>query len=127
MKLSRSQRSLFAWLLYFSILFNVPTCGLLHGQMSGMQLSGVGIVFCSLGYGSSVDLSADDGSSTKSSMMAFKCPVCGSVTVSIALLFALAWLLTLRRDRPQPQRQQVPRLYPRYAWPPANPRASPLF
>jgi len=127
MTISRSQRSLFAWLLYFSILFNVPTCGLLHGQMSGMQLSGVGIVFCSLGYGSSLDLAEQDGSATTTSMMAFKCPACGSVTISIALLFALAWLLTLRRDRPKPLRQQAQRLYPRYAWPPANPRASPLF
>ncbi|ROZ84542.1 DUF2946 domain-containing protein [Pseudomonas neustonica] len=126
MILTPSQRSLFAWLLYFSILFNVPTCGLLHGQTAGMQLSGVGIVFCSLGYGSSVDLSADDGSSA-TNLMAFKCPVCGSITLSIALLFALAWLLTIRRDQPPALRRLVPRGYPRYAWPPANPRASPLF
>ncbi|SDS55103.1 Protein of unknown function [Halopseudomonas sabulinigri] len=124
---SRSQRSLFAWLLYFSILFNVPTCGLLHGQMAGMQLSGVGIVFCSLGYGGSVDLSADDGAIASSNMMAFKCPVCGAISISIGMLFALAWLLMLRRDRPTPLRQAAQRLYPRYAWPPANPRASPLF
>jgi len=127
MTLTPSQRALFAWLLYFSILFNVPTCGLLHGQVTGMQLSGVGIVFCSLGYGSGVDLSAEDGASATSNMMAFKCPVCGAISISIGMLFALAWLLTLRRDRPTALRQAAQRLYPRYAWPPANPRASPLF
>ena len=126
MTLSPTQRSLFAWLLYFSILFNVPTCGLMHGQMVGMQLSGVGIVFCSLDYGNDVELAADDGSSA-SNMMAFKCPVCGSITLSIALLFALAWLLTIRRDQPSTLRRSVPRWYPRYVWPPANPRASPAF
>jgi hypothetical protein len=126
MTLTPAQRPFVAWLLYFSILFNVPTCGLLHGQMMGMQLSGVGIVFCSLGYGSSVDVSADDGATATSNMMAFKCPVCGTVSLSIGLLFALAWLLSLRRDRPSPLRQSAQGLYPRYAWPPANPRASPL-
>lgn len=119
-------RSLFTWLLYVSILLNVPTCGLLHGQMLGMQLSGAGVVFCSLGS-ASIDLAAEDGAADAAAMMSFSCPVCGGVNLAIGLLFAMFWLRLLRRPRLPMVRSAFRRVSPRYAWPPANPRASPLF
>ena len=36
MKLTRSDRSLIAWTLYFCVLFNVFACGLAHGQTMGL-------------------------------------------------------------------------------------------
>ncbi|OWL85680.1 DUF2946 family protein [Halopseudomonas aestusnigri] len=119
-------RSLFTWLLYISILLNVPTCGLLHGQMLGMQLSGVGVVFCSIGN-ASIDLAAEDGAADAAAMMSFSCPVCGSVNLAIGLLFVLLWLRFLPRPRLPMVRSALRRVSPRCVWPPANPRASPLF
>ncbi len=123
MTLSPARRSLTAWLLYASLLLNVPTCGLAHGQMLGLDLSGAGIVFCSMGSGM-INLGDEDASG--SGMLAVKCPVC-AVVLGMGLLFALAWLSLLRR----PQRLRPPLTcyipHPRYLWPSANPRASPAF
>jgi len=47
MKITRGDRSLIAWTLYFCVLFNVFACGLAHGQTMGLALNGVGGQFCS--------------------------------------------------------------------------------
>ncbi|WP_425055928.1 DUF2946 family protein [Pseudomonas abyssi] len=123
MTLSPTRRSFTAWLLYASLLLNVPTCGLAHGQLLGLDLSGAGIVFCSMSSGM-ISLGDDDASGA--GMLAVKCPVC-AVVLGMGLLFALAWLGLLRRPqrlRP-PARSYLP--HPRYLWPSANPRASPAF
>lgn len=125
MTLSPTRRSFTAWLLYASLLLNVPTCGLAHGQLLGLDLSGAGIVFCSMSSGM-ISLGGDDDDASGAGTLAVKCPVC-AVVLGMGLLFALAWLGLLRR----PQRQRPPaRSYPphpRYLWPSANPRASPAF
>jgi hypothetical protein len=55
----------------------------------------------------------------------FMCPLCSAVSLGIALLFCLGWML--RRQRPPrlggEQRSKAP---PRSCWPALNPRAPPL-
>lgn len=125
MKTSRQDRSLIAWMLYACVLFNLFACGLHHGQAMGLELSGLGGAFCatdSTGFA----LDGDLGGSTASAFSsALKCPVCGTVILGIAALFVLAWLLGVRDARPPvlESRRKAP---PRYLWPSANPRASPL-
>ncbi|PQZ93481.1 MULTISPECIES: DUF2946 domain-containing protein [Pseudomonas] len=125
MKLSLTNRSLVAWTLYFCVLFNVFACGLGHGQMSGFELNGVGGQFCSaLGSKSplkSTDLSEQPANGWTAS---FSCPICSAVTLSIAFLFCLTWLLRVGRN-PRPSRERRCKAPPRYSWPSANPRASP--
>ena len=48
MKPAPSTRTLTAWLLYASVLFSLFACGLHHGQMSGLELSGLDGGYCSL-------------------------------------------------------------------------------
>ena len=58
MKLARKDRSLTAWVLYFSILFSAFVCAISHGQMAGMQLSGLDGQYCSFegNFGAGADL-----------------------------------------------------------------------
>lgn len=125
MKLTRSDRSLIAWMLYFCVLFNVFACGLAHGQVTGLTLNGVAGQFCS-SQGSSAPASKTDVADLAASGWAgsFACPICSSVTLSIALLFCLGWLLRIGPVR-RPDREQRCKAPPRYSWPSANPRASP--
>jgi hypothetical protein len=125
MKLTLSDRSLVAWTLYFCVLFNVFACGLGHGQMSGLELNGVGGQFCSaLGSKSptqNTDLTDPSASGWAGSL---SCPICSAVTLSIAFLFCLTWLLRVGQ-MPRPSRELRCKAPPRYSWPSANPRASP--
>lgn len=41
-----SHRPHIAWTLYFCVLFNVFVCGLGHGQMAALEITGVGGQFC---------------------------------------------------------------------------------
>lgn len=127
MKLTRSDRSLIAWTLYFCVLFNVFACGLAHGQMMGLELNGVGGQFCS-SLGSPAPASKTDLTDLTVSGWSgsFSCPICSAVTLSIALLFCLGWLLRIGQVR-RPDREQRCKAPPRYSWPSANPRASPLI
>ena len=45
---SHRLRPLIAWTLYACVLFNLLSCGIAHGQMSGLMLNGAGGAFCSL-------------------------------------------------------------------------------
>jgi hypothetical protein len=125
MKLSLSNRSLVAWTLYFCVLFNVFACGLGHGQMSGLELNGVGGQFCSA-LGSKSPTQSTDFTDQSASGWAgsLSCPICSAVTLSIAFLFCLIWLLRIGQ-KPQPSREPRCKAPPRYSWPSANPRASP--
>jgi hypothetical protein len=122
MKLTRHYRSLLAWTLYACVLFNALACSIGHAQMVGLQLSGISGMSCAVGDGASADYSDDAGSSSLSSP--FNCPLCASVTLSLALLFCLSWLLRPSRPQflPRPSERHPP---PRFTWPSANPRASP--
>ncbi|CAD5109797.1 DUF2946 domain-containing protein [Zestomonas carbonaria] len=123
--LSRRQ-PLTAWVLYFSVLFGVLACGLGHGQMLGLQLNGIGGAFCSIDNKAqpSIDLAAG-GQSDSQPSVPFNCPLCGSIVLGVALLFCLFWL-RLASSTPRLRREQRSKAPPRYSWPSANPRASPL-
>jgi hypothetical protein len=125
MKLSLSNRSLVAWTLYFCVLFNVFACGLGHGQMLGFELNGIGGQFCSsLGNNSPVKNSDFTEQSASGWVSSLSCPICSAVTLSIAFLFFLTWLLRIGQ-KPRPRRELRRKAPPRYSWPSANPRASP--
>ena len=126
MKLTRTDRRLLAWMLYFSVLFSAFACSIGHGQMAGMQLSGLSSQYCSFdgNFGAGADL---DGSG----VVALN-PATGSgcsltslfSAIIVAALFGLLGLLVASRA-PLAVFAFIPRPV-RYLWPSANPRASPL-
>ncbi|MNZ37923.1 hypothetical protein D3C78_553840 [compost metagenome] len=119
----RRQRSLIAWVLYGCILLSALACAIGHGHMSGMQLNGIGGLYCSTS--GHIDPAADNGlagSPGHAELPALDCPLCGAFIVGVAALFFLAWLI---RPGANPFRHPAPRraTSPRHNWPPANPRA----
>lgn len=127
MKLARKDRSLTAWLLYFSILFGAFACAIGHGQMAGLQLSGLSSQYCSFegNFGAGADL---DGSGIVAPNPATgsNCALASLFSaIIVAALFGLLGLLAASRA-PAAARLLVPRTV-RYLWPSANPRASPLI
>lgn len=121
-----SNRPLIAWILYFSVLFNVLCCGLSHGQALGFALNGIGGSFCSLGSDTSVlKIKQDGGLTTADWSNPFTCPMCSAILLLLLFLVGVAWLLACANPKPfkREVRSQAP---PRYCWPSANPRASPL-
>jgi hypothetical protein len=126
MKLTRSDRRLLAWMLYFSVLFSAFACSIGHGQMAGLQLSGLSSQYCSFdgNFGAGADL---DGSGVVAPN-----PATGSgcsltslfSAIIVAALFGLLGLLAASRA-PLAVFAFIPRPV-RYLWPSANPRASPL-
>lgn len=125
MKLSLADRSLVAWMLCFCVLLNVYACGLGHGQMTGFELNGVGGQFCSASGNKSPVQSTDYTDQSVSGWVgSFTCPICSAVTLSIAFLFCLTWLLRVGQKL-RPSRELGSRAPPRYSWPSANLRAPP--
>ncbi|MDG9873063.1 DUF2946 domain-containing protein [Pseudomonas juntendi] len=120
-----TRRAFIAWALYFSVLFNVFSCGLGHGQMLGLALNGIGKQFCSLGSDTSA-LAAKDLSALPDSGLAtpFSCPLCAAGFIHLVFLVALAWLLSNIHRRAF-ARAPLGHAPPRYCWPSSNPRASP--
>ncbi len=106
---------------------NLFACGLGHGRMMSQELNGIGGAFCSVS-GKQAPLSDKGLNDAASSNISnyFACPVCAALTVALVFLIGLAWLLGLGQTprRACAQRNKAP---PRYAWPSANPRASPAF
>ncbi|MFG0419192.1 DUF2946 domain-containing protein [Pseudomonas sp. zjy_8] len=126
MKLARKDRSLTAWVLYFSILFGAFVCAISHGQMAGMQLSGLDGQYCSFdgNFGAGADL---DGSGIvpPNPATGTGCAL-GSLFTAIILAAFFGLLGLLAGDRARPLLTlHIPRTI-RYLWPSANPRASPL-
>ena len=126
MNLSRSNRSLLAWVLYFSVLFSALACAVSHGQMTGLQLSGMDGGYCGLDASGSMDMSGGD-SGVPMPLMGSVCPLCSTfVALALAAFFGLLGLLP--RQRPAaPRPSAEPGGAVRYLWPSANPRASPLI
>lgn len=122
MTLARRHRSVLTWMLYSCILFNVFACSLAHGQMAGLALSGLESAFCAT---DSDGLGDSDPLTSSSLTGSFSCPLCASIVLSLALLFGLSWLILAGRQPflPAPPARRLP---PRFTWPSANPRASPL-
>lgn len=119
MSVVRSHRSLIAWILYACVLFSALACSIHHGQQSGLELSGIGGLFCSADNHSNVVPNSDTGDSKSPNL---GCPLCSAFTLSIAALLCLGWLL-----RPAGKifaaTEQRTNSSPRVTWPPANPRA----
>lgn len=125
MKQTRHHRELTAWVLYFCILFSAFACSVAHGQMAGLQLSGIGGLYCSsqgnAGPGLENVLIQPSGAGLSASL---GCALCGTPGLGLALLFFGGLRLAARCPRLLRERQgKTP---PRYTWPSANPRASPL-
>ena len=125
MKLTRSDRRLLAWMLYFSVLFSAFACSIGHGQMAGLQLSGLSSQYCSFdgNFGAGADL---DGSGVVAPN-----PATGSGCVlaslfSAIILAAFFGFLGLLVASCAALLSVFFAPYPvRYLWPSANPRASP--
>ncbi|QXI41540.1 DUF2946 domain-containing protein [Pseudomonas wayambapalatensis] len=126
MKTTRRTRSLTAWTLYASVLFSLLLCGLHHGQMSGLRLSGLDGGFCALdstGKGPAIDLG---DSSSDQHMAQLDCPVCSSLALAVPLSGSLWSFPAAHGGQPSPiivrSWAQPP---PRYLRPAIPPRASP--
>ncbi len=126
MRPNRRQRSLTAWVLYFSILFGAFACAIGHGQMAGLQLSGLDGQFCSFegNFAAGADLSGT-GIIPPSPLSGDNCVLSSTfAAIILAAFFGLIGLLTLSRTVPLPP--LLPSDALRDRWPTANPRASPL-
>jgi hypothetical protein len=125
MNLARSDRTLLAWMLYFSVLFSALACSIGHGQMAGLQLSGLDGVYCSLDGGSASG--SDFGAAGLASLGAAGGAGCAlSSTFSALILAAFFGLLGLLcATRPLFAAPSCAPRPVRYLWPSANPRASP--
>ncbi|MEX6504106.1 DUF2946 domain-containing protein [Pseudomonas zhanjiangensis] len=125
MKMARTDRSLIAWILYFSVLFSALACSIGHGQMAGLQLSGLDGQYCSFegNVGAGADLSGS-GIAAVNPATGSGCSLCSTFgALILAAFFGLLGLLEVAR-----QRFALPSFAPRplrYQWPSANPRASP--
>lgn len=127
MKLSPLHRAATAWMLYLCILSNLLACAIAHGQDAGLQLSGIGGLYCSASGSTGAGFADDLGGSGSAGMSTpFTCALGANAVVSLGLLFVLAWLLRPART-PRAAREQQSKAPPRYFWPSANPRASPQF
>jgi len=114
-------------MLYFCVMLSAFHCSMGHGQMSGMQLNGVNVAFCSIDGPafSSIDLASE--LTAPSASASFDCSLVSSfVALALAAFFGLLGWLPLRRDQVVFRSLIVakPRRLP---WLPANPRAPPFF
>ncbi|MCH4876472.1 DUF2946 domain-containing protein [Pseudomonas sp. TMW22090] len=125
MSVVRSHRALIAWMLYACVLFSALACSFSHGEQSGLELNGIGGLFCSVDNHTGVGLGEkSDDSKNPGLMPTMGCPLCSAFTLNITMLFCLSWLLRSHRKTFK-YRQQRESTCPRFTWPPANPRASP--
>ncbi|WNW11616.1 DUF2946 domain-containing protein [Pseudomonas sp. DTU_2021_1001937_2_SI_NGA_ILE_001] len=127
MKIDRRERSLIAWTLYASVLFSLLVCGIHHGQMSGLALSGLQGGYCALDSEHGHAFDAQPSNPTQPALLSFDCPLCSSGGLGLALQQA-AWDFTRMPGKalaPMVLRSlaQPP---PRERWTSLNPRASPV-
>lgn len=73
MPIAHTHRQLIAWLLYSCVLFSTFACAIGHGQSSGLQLSGIEQLQCSLAGVSDPQLP-----SLSHPPVTFDCPLCSS-------------------------------------------------
>lgn len=111
-------------MLYCSILLSAWLCATGHGQMAGMQLSGLNGQFCSVhDNGGASDLT-DHTSTLMATSMGDGCALSSLFSaVLLAALFGLFALLAGESPRALPPLHA--QRSPRDRWPLANPRASP--
>ncbi|KRW58488.1 DUF2946 domain-containing protein [Pseudomonas sp. TTU2014-080ASC] len=128
MKLRRSDQRLFAWMLYFSVLFSALVCSIGHGQMAGLQLSGLDGQYCSFegNFGAGADLNGS-GVIAPNPATGSGCALSsGFSAVLLAAFFGLLGLLPLTRTI-RLASWLSPATAVRFLWPSANPRASPVL
>ncbi|WP_337994917.1 DUF2946 domain-containing protein [Pseudomonas putida] len=121
---SHRLRPLIAWTLYACVLFNLLSCGIVHSRMSAMSMDGAGGHSCALAHDAHLAPVKDlMGSHDTQKAGKVTCPLCSGALIVLMTLFALIW----PRHSTSPIRSTEPRSKapPRYAWPSANPRASP--
>lgn len=124
MKSSRQHRPLIAWMLYFSVLFAALACAISHGQMAGMQLSGLDAQYCAFdgNFGAGADL---DGSGViPTTLLSGGCALASSFSaILLAAFFGLFGVLG--GDGLNPLPDLLLAIQRRHRWPSLNPRASP--
>lgn len=128
MKMTRADRSLIAWMLYASVLFSAFACSIGHGQMTGLQLSGIDGAYCSAqgSNGSAVDLNGS-GTTLPNSATGFGCSMCSTfVGIALAAFFGILGLFLVPARKLIAPTRLLGRPV-RYLWPSANPRASPFL
>lgn len=127
MTLARPHKSLIAWALYFSVLLSSVLCAIGHGQMAGLQLSGLDGAFCSVSNDHGVHTNLDDAGGMPMSMTGDTgCAVTSLFSaIILAAFFGLLGLLAGEAVRPLPV-LDISRS-PRHRWPLINPRASPAL
>lgn len=124
MTLARRHKSLIAWALYFSVLLSSVLCAIGHGQMAGLQLSGLDGAFCSVSNDHGVHTNLDDAGIPMSMSGDSGCAVTSLFSaIILAAMFGLLGLLAGETVRPLPL-LDISRS-PRHRWPLINPRASP--
>ncbi|AKK01011.1 MULTISPECIES: DUF2946 family protein [Pseudomonas] len=123
MKLASREKSMIAWVLYFSVLFASLLCAMGHGQMAGLRLSGLdGGLFCSTDGGAVLESPHDVPA--PSLPVEADCVIASLFgAILLAAFFGLLALLAGEPARPLPA--QPTRCLPRQRWPLINPRASP--
>lgn len=126
MSLSRSRRAATAWALYGCVLFSLFACGISHGQMSGLSLSGLQGGFCLTVADHRVfAASSADELPQPQPLSKIDCPMC-SFGGAVALLRSTAWQLNLPAENAHRVALfHVPRLPALSAWIAHAPRAPP--
>ena len=127
MKLARTDRSLIAWMLYCCVLFSAFACSIDHGQMAGLQLSGLDGQYCSFegNFGAGADLTGS-GIAAVNPATGSGCALCSTFgALLLAAFFGLLGLLAAARAPLAPVLLASRPV--RFLWPSANPRASPLL
>ena len=121
MKLAPTQHRLIAWLLYSCVLFSTFACAIGHGQSSGLQLSGIDQLQCSLGGVSDPQLPP-----LSEPPVTFTCPLCASHGLTTGLT---GYSLQLAIWQPAPRHAATPAspAAERPFWSAASPRAPPVL
>src|SRR3990167_444122 len=120
MKLAHPHRRLIAWLLYSCVLFSTLACAIGHGQSSGLRLSGIEQLQCSIGGASDSRVPP-----LSQSPITFDCPLCASPALTTSLA---GYSLHLPAWQPAPRAALAASPAPsRALWPAANPRAPPVL
>ena len=124
MNMASHEKSLIAWVLYFSVLLSSLMCAMNHSQMAGLSLSGLDGQFCSVGAQGKATIDSDTSES-----MVLPGVDCSIASLFSATLLAVFFSLFLRLIG-HPQKHLADRVAsrsPRHRWPLSNPRASPVF
>lgn len=121
MKMASTNSKLIAWLLYSCVLFSTFACAIGHGQSSGLQLSGIEQLQCSIS-GASDSRVPPLGQSP----VTFDCPLCASHALTTSLTGYSLQLPVWQADaQVLSSVSSSPRLLT--PWPAARPRAPPAL